>query len=325
MVRSVTPPTALAYSPVFLQHETAVGHPESPARLNAALAMLQQQDWYGALLQRIPRPAADEWLQHIHSSTYLARAERACREGRPYLDTPDVSISPASWQAARYAAGAGLVLADAILEGRARNGFGLLRPPGHHAEVDAALGFCLLNNIAILARYLQIRHGLDRILILDWDVHHGNGTQHSFETDPSVFYVSLHQYPYYPGTGAIDEIGIGPGRGSVLNCPMPAGAGNTEYEQAFRERILPAIQAFRPEFVLISAGFDAHHRDPLADIRLDTAFFGWMSRRMLEVAGRHANDRCIALLEGGYHHRALAECVTLHLHELAGRPGTLTL
>lgn len=318
-------PTALAYSPVFLEHDTATGHPEEPARLTTALALLEQQDWYGELLQVAPEPAEDEWLSRIHTREYLLRAEQACLEGRPYLDTPDVSISPGSWSAALHAAGAGIQLADAVLAGRARNGFGLLRPPGHHAEADSALGFCLLNNVAILARHLQAHHDLERILILDWDVHHGNGTQHSFEADPTVMYASLHQYPYYPGTGAASESGIGAGAGTIINCPMPAGAGNAEYEQAFHERILPAAAKFKPEFVLISAGFDAHHRDPLASVRLDTPFFGWMTLRMLEFAEEHAGGRLIALLEGGYHLRALAECITLHLHELANRPGTLTL
>ena len=318
-------PTALAYSPIFLTHQTAAGHPESPARLTAALALLERQPWYPELLQVPPEPASAEWLQEIHTPAYLARAEQACLDGQPYLDTPDVSISTDSWTAALHAAGAGLVLADAVLEGRARNGFGLLRPPGHHAEADAALGFCLLNNIAILARYLQRRHGLGKVLILDWDVHHGNGTQHSFEADPTVMYVSLHQYPYYPGTGAPQERGTGPGIDSIINCPMPAGAGNAEYIQAFEQRILPAMGSFQPEFVLISAGFDAHYRDPLANIRLDTAFYRWMSLRIMEVADQYADGRLISLLEGGYHHQALAECIATHLHTLSDSSAELQL
>ena len=176
-----------------------------------------------------------------------------------------------------------------------------------------ALGFCLFNNVAILARYLQKHHGLERVLILDWDVHHGNGTQHFFEQDPSVLYISLHQYPYYPGTGSASENGVGRGRGATLNCPMWAGANDTDYEEAFRTRILPKIDQFRPEAIIISAGFDAHMDDPLGGIRLSTDFFGWMSARMLEAANRHAGNRLISVLEGGYNLEMLPRCIGTHL------------
>ena len=198
------------------------------------------------------------------------------------------------------------------------NGFALIRPPGHHAERDVALGFCLFNNIVIAACYLQQEYGLEKIVILDWDVHHGNGTQHSFESDPSIFYISLHQYPHYPGTGAYSETGIGDGSGTTLNCPMPAGSDDSHYEQAFREKILPAVNDYGPDAILISAGFDAHQADPLGGINLSTAFYGWMTERMLETADQHANGRLISVLEGGYALDALAASVSGHLQSLAG-------
>ena len=178
------------------------------------------------------------------------------------------------------------------------------------------MGFCLFNNVAILARFLQKRHGFDKIAIVDFDVHHGNGTQHSFEADPSVLYVSTHQYPYYPGTGAASETGVGRGKGATLNCPMPAGATDADYERAFVEQIIPKLEGFAPKFVIVSAGFDAHGDDPLADVRLTTECFGWMSDRLMEVADRHAGGRLLSVLEGGYHLERLSECVTVHLESL---------
>ena len=205
-----------------------------------------------------------------------------------------------------------------MVAGTIDNGFALLRPPGHHAEHAQAMGFCLFNNVAILTRYLQRRHGLDKIAIVDWDVHHGNGTQHSFEADPSVLYVSTHQYPYYPGTGAASETGVGRGQGVTVNCPMPAGSVDADYEQVFTQQIMPKLDAFAPECVIVSAGFDAHRDDPLADIQLSTEFFSWMSERLMEVAARHAAGRLVSVLEGGYNLDRLGDCVTAHLKILSG-------
>ncbi|MCB1903835.1 MAG: histone deacetylase, partial [Gammaproteobacteria bacterium] len=269
-------------------------------RLSAALEYIKQQPFFEEIVPVLPRSAEPEWVQQIHTSRYMARAETACRRNSSHLDSLDVAISTRSFDVALQAAGGALELGDRVVSGALDNAFGLIRPPGHHAEQDMALGFCLFNNIAILARYLQKQHGLQKVLILDWDVHHGNGTQHTFEEDPSVFYVSLHQYPYYPGTGAVAETGKGRGRGATLNCPMPAGADDNDYQSAFTDRILPAVNAFGPEIVLISAGFDAHAADPLAQINLSTECYSWMSERMLEVADQHADGKLIALLEGGY-------------------------
>ncbi len=310
--------TGFIYDPAFLDHDTGQGHPECRERLSVSIAYLREQSWFAKLKPLQAEAAELRWVHEIHAPSYVERAAAACAGGAPFLDSMDVSISPRSYPVALLAAGSALVLADRLVENEIDNGFALLRPPGHHAESSMALGFCLFNNVAILARYLQKRHGLDKILILDWDVHHGNGTQHSFYEDPSVLYVSLHQYPFYPGTGAASETGAGRGVGATLNCPMPAGANDGVYQAAFRERILPKVDAFKPEAVLISAGFDAHKADPLAQVRLNTSSFRWMSERMLEVADRHAGGRLISLLEGGYNLKALPQCIAAHLTALAG-------
>ncbi|MGR8920509.1 MAG: histone deacetylase family protein [Gammaproteobacteria bacterium] len=311
-------PTGLIYDERFRNHDTGPHHPERPERMDAAIASLREAAWHGELVELAARDADLSVIETTHSLDYIRRAESACEDRAPFLDTTDVTISADSWDVAVLAAGTPLVLADAMVDGRIDNGFALLRPPGHHAEREMAMGFCLFNNIAILARYLQATHGMDKIAILDWDVHHGNGTQHSFEEDPSVLYVSLHQYPYYPGTGSASEDGRGRGRGATLNVPMPAGATDTAYERAFMEQVLPALDGFKPECVLISAGFDAHADDPLADVQLSTSMYGWMSLRMLEVADQHADGRLLSVLEGGYHLERLADCVREHVGTLAG-------
>lgn len=311
--------TAFLYDAQFLEHDTGPGHPERPARLTSALSLLAASPWFVELRRIDAHPAELDWIETVHRLDYIRRAAAACAHGEPFLDTPDVAISARSFEVARLAVGAALALADDVAGGLSGNGFGLLRPPGHHAERDAALGFCLFNNIAIVARYLQRHHGLDKIAILDWDVHHGNGTQHCFDEDPSVLYVSLHQYPYYPGTGSASEIGTGRGRGATLNCPMPAGATDTAYEIAFADQVLPKLAHFRPEAILISAGFDAHRDDPLADVQLSTGCYGWMTARVLEIAEQFAGGRIISLLEGGYHLARTAECIERHLAVLSGR------
>ena len=313
--------TGLVYDARFLAHDTGPGHPERPARVASALDKLQQQAWFPSLIEVAAMPCEVDWLETTHDYDYILRSAAACRRGQGFLDTPDVAICEQSQEIALLAAGSGLALADAMMAGRIKNGFALVRPPGHHAEQASALGFCLYNNIAILARYLQRRHGLEKIAIVDWDVHHGNGTQHSFEEDPSVFYCSLHQYPYYPGTGAAQETGLGRGRGATLNCPMRAGATDSAYERAFVEEVLPALNHFRPDAVLVSAGFDAHRDDPLADVQLSTACYGWMTSRLLEVATQHGGGRLLSMLEGGYDLQATADSIALHLATLGGTVG----
>ncbi|MFT5115805.1 MAG: acetoin utilization deacetylase AcuC-like enzyme [Parasphingorhabdus sp.] len=311
------PNTAFLYDPRFLQHDTGQGHPERSSRLSHAIEFLQQRPYFDSLQQVAPAPCAEQWIETIHSGDYINRTKQACNDGVSYIDSPDVAVCSSSWDVANLAVGGVLAIADAVIGGEVQNGFAMIRPPGHHAEHDTALGFCLFNNVAITARYLQAFHGLERILILDWDVHHGNGTQHSFESDDSVMYISLHQYPFYPGSGAWSETGIGKGLGATVNCPMNAGAGNAEYEQAFKERIFPAIHSFKPDAVLLSAGFDAHGQDPLGAINLTTDFYHWMTVRMKEIADQYCQGRIISMLEGGYDLLALASCIDTHIETLS--------
>ena len=254
----------------------------------------------------------------IHSECYTERLKRACADGLPYIDAPDSGICRESYEVARLAAGTVINAVDAVMAGRIDNAFCAIRPPGHHAERDVSMGFCLFNNNAIAARYLLDDHAVQRLLILDWDVHHGNGTQHAFEADPRVLFVSLHGHPgiVYPGSGYEEERGKGPGQGFTINIPMLPPGGDNEYRRAFDESILPVVEKFDPQFVLISAGFDAHRLDPLAPLELETESFGWMTDEMVRVAGDHCQGRLVSILEGGYHLDALGDSVALHLTRL---------
>ncbi|MBI4694805.1 MAG: histone deacetylase [Gammaproteobacteria bacterium] len=310
--------TGLVYDPRYLEHDTGPGHPERPGRLIAARRYLEHCPWTFTAMR--PVEADLQWVEYAHPLTYIRRAAAACAAGDPFFDSMDVAICQSSYHVALLAVGGALALGDALVDGRIHNGFALARPPGHHAEPEQALGFCVFNNIAILARYLQRRHGLGKVAIVDWDVHHGNGTQHIFEEDPSVLYISTHQYPYYPGTGSASETGIGAGAGATLNVPMPAGATDSAYERAFMESIIPKLDLFKPDVVLISAGFDAHRDDPLGDVQLSTSCFAWMTERLVEIADHYAGGRLISLLEGGYHLERLAECVAAHTEVLCNFP-----
>ncbi len=308
--------TGLLYDPVFLEHETSQGHPECRQRLEVSIQHLKQQSWFDQLTQLSPRTADLKWIESVHSLDYIKRAEAACSSGNHFLDSMDVSICPESFNIAREATGAVLEMADKVINNDIDNGLALIRPPGHHAEQDQALGFCLFNNVAILAKYLQKQYQLDKILILDWDVHHGNGSQHTFEADPSVLYISTHQYPFYPGMGAYSETGIHKGAGTTLNCPMPAGANDSDYELAFKDKILPKIDEFKPEAIIISAGFDAHKDDPLGQINLSAEFYAWMTERIMEKAEQYSEKRIISVLEGGYNLDMLPICIEKHLSTL---------
>ena len=308
--------TGLLFDPVFLEHETSQGHPECRQRLEVSIQHLKQQSWFDTLTQLSPRTADLKWIESVHSFDYIKRAQAACSSGNLFLDSMDVSICPESFNIARKATGAVLEIADKIINKEIDNGLALIRPPGHHAEHDQALGFCLFNNVAILAKYLQKQYQLDKILILDWDVHHGNGTQHTFEADPSVLYISTHQYPFYPGTGAYSETGIHKGAGATLNCPMPAGASDGDYELVFKDQVLPKIDEFRPEAIIISAGFDAHIDDPLGQINLSAEFYAWMTERIMEKAAQYSDNQIISVLEGGYHLGMLPICIEQHLSTL---------
>jgi len=310
--------TGFLYDPRFLEHEPGAGHPERKERLSTSIAHLRQMPFFDALVPVEAVTADRQWIQAIHGDAYIERARETCANGVPFLDVSDVGVCDQSYDVAMLAAGSLMTMADRVARRELDNGFVMSRPPGHHAEQDMALGFCMFNNVAVATRYLQKEHGLDKILIVDWDVHHGNGTQHSFEEDPSVLYVSTHQYPFYPGTGASSENGVGAGAGATLNCPMPAGADDGLYEAAWREQILPKIESFKPEMIVVSAGFDAHRADPLAQVNLSTEFFAWMTERLLEQANRHAGGRLVSILEGGYNVDELARCVATHVAVLAG-------
>lgn len=310
--------TGLVQDERFQRHLTGPGHPERPERLARIGEVLAASGVGGRCIGVEYSPVEPAQVKRIHEQGYLERLQRACRDGQPYVDVPDSAICPASYEIALLAAGAVIQAVDGVGAGRMRNAFCAVRPPGHHAEHHMSMGFCLLNNVAIAAARLLAESGLARVLILDWDVHHGNGTQHSFEADPRVLFISLHGHPsfLYPGTGYEHERGRGAGEGFTINLPMPSGAGDGEYRRAFDETILPAVEKFNPQFVLISAGFDAHRLDPLAPLALETESYGWMTDEMVGVARRHCGGKLVSVLEGGYHLDALADSVTLHVSRL---------
>lgn len=308
--------TGLVYHPAYLEHDMGMGHPESPNRLRAIMQQLEQSGTMAQLTRIEPRMAEDEWITRVHTAAYLASLKQhAPTNGRVSLD-PDTSMSPGSLTAAYLAAGGALAGIDAMMTKEVDHVFCAVRPPGHHAEANHAMGFCLLNNVAIAARYAQKKHGLSRVLIVDWDVHHGNGTQHSFEDDPSVLFFSTHQYPHYPGTGREPERGRGEGEGYTINVPMEAGEGDDEYRAVFQKVLVPAADEFKPELVIISAGFDAHKDDPLAGMGLTGAGYGELTGIVAGIARKHAHGRILSSLEGGYNLTALAASVDAHVRGL---------
>lgn len=314
------PRTGIVRHDRCIQHLTGPGHPERPERL-AAIDERLEAEGLRAEVDWIEAPEAPlDALRAVHDPDFIARVERQCDEGYGILDTEDTTISRLSFEAARRASGGILEAVDRVVAGTWDRGFVMARPPGHHAERAQAMGFCLVNHVAVAAQHLRQRHGLGRVAIVDWDVHHGNGTQHTFEEDPKVFFASLHQYPHYPGTGAERERGRGDGEGATLNCPMPTGCEDAEWLAAFEGQVLPALDAFRPEFILVSAGFDAHRDDPLSGTRLSEEPYEHMTRGLLEVAGRHAGGRFVSTLEGGYNLDALGRSAATHVRALVSTP-----
>jgi acetoin utilization deacetylase AcuC-like enzyme len=306
---------AFVWHPACLKHENGPGHPERPERLTAIRTRLERTGLLEHLVEIAPEPCPIDLIARVHARDYIEDIRRASARGPRRLD-PDTGVVPASWDAALLSAGGGVAACDAVMEGRVTAAFVATRPPGHHAEADRAMGFCLFNNVAIAARHLQARHGVARVAIVDWDVHHGNATQHMFEDDPTVLYFSTHQFPFYPGTGAAGERGRGAGEGFTLNVPMPAGSGDREYAAVFRERLVPALAEFEPGFVLISAGFDAHRDDPLAGMALTESGYADLTRIVRDAADRACSGRIVSFLEGGYDLRALAASVEAHLGAL---------
>lgn len=307
-------PTLLLTHPVCLEHDTGEFHPECPDRLKAILAALEGEDF--AFLHRDIAPHATvEQLLRVHPMHHIDRIMGAIPHGDHvrHLD-PDTVVSAQSGEAALRAAGAVCAAVDTILAGQARNAFCAVRPPGHHAERDQAMGFCLFNNVAVGALHAVEQHGLKRVAVIDFDVHHGNGTQHVFEEDARFFYASVHQDSAYPGTGEARETGLG----NIVNVPLPAGSGSHDFRTAFTDLILPRLRAFQPEMILVSAGFDAHAADPLAHMRLTTEDFRWVSNELVRMAEELCQNRLVSVLEGGYDLRALAACCAVHVRALMG-------
>jgi len=303
--------TAYLYDDIYLDHETGWGHPEQPERLVRIHKKISSAPYYKELVRIKPSPADIAHIEMIHSRDYIGRVKREIEQGVSCIDSMDTTVSSRSYEVALYAAGGSLNMCDAVMRDQAVNGFCAIRPPGHHAEKNYAAGFCIFNNIAIAARYLQRTYSLKNVAIVDWDVHHGNGTQHSFEDDNSIFYISLHQYPHYPGTGSNHEIGVGRGKGFTQNYPMRHSSGDEEYRFLFENRIVPALHTFKPDIVLVSAGFDAHKADPLSSILLSTEMFYTFTRMLMAVANEHSQGRIIAFLEGGYNLSVLPDCVDM--------------
>ena len=315
---SVDSKTGLITAPIYLEHETGPGHPERPSRVSTALARLMESGLADDLEVTLPGAAPMEALTRIHPRAHLQSLEDAILSGARSISEPDLGVSLKSWEAALSSTAAGLLAADKIMAGEWRNAMCLVRPPGHHAEAEQAMGYCLINNAAVAARHLQATHGLERVAILDFDVHHGNGTQHLFEEDPSVFFASLHQWPLYPGTGEATERGIGDGEGATMNIPLPAGSDNARYLRELEEHVLPAIEAHRPQALILSAGFDAHERDPLGSMKITTEGYGELTTLILDLADKCCEGRVISLLEGGYDLDGLADSVVAHTAKLRG-------
>lgn len=306
------------YDPVYLKHETGY-HPENAQRLEAIISHLEETGLIKHLTSIKPRPATIEELAYVHQTSYISSIQDAVVRGGGWLDA-DTIMSPDSYDAALYAAGGVIEATDAVLSGRVNSAFALVRPPGHHATAMAAMGFCLFNNIAIAAQHTLKKHKLEKVAIIDFDVHHGNGTQEAFYNDPQVLYVSTHQYPHYPGTGTIDETGSGAAEGTTVNIPLPSGSGDDEYRQVFEQIIVPVTRRFHPELILVSAGYDLHWKDRLAMMEVSTTGFAEMVRTIKELADELCEGKIVITLEGGYNLKALATSVKATFDVLLGRP-----
>ncbi len=308
--------TALVHSPEYLKHDTR-RHPENARRLEAVtLALEADESLWNGLRKLPPRSADDEDITRCHSAEMIDHIHTLCERGVPFVDI-DTAICPESLEVARLGAGAALTAVDEVVSGSSANAFALVRPPGHHASAGRAMGFCLLNNAALAARYAQERRGLERVLIIDWDVHHGNGTQDIFYDDPTVFYFSTHQYPYYPGTGSAGERGESKGEGFNLNIPLSQGSSAKSHREAFSEALRHIESKFSPDLIVISAGFDSRRGDPLGGLMLEDQDFAEMTKEVLDLADRHAGGRVISVLEGGYNLQTLGETIRTHIAALA--------
>jgi acetoin utilization deacetylase AcuC-like enzyme len=311
----MTEKLGIVFDPVFLLHDPGPTHPETPARLRAVEEGIKALDQ--PLIAIPARPANRDEICLVHTPKYVDTILNMQIDGITQLD-PDTTISAHTSEAAKKAVGGVIEAVDCVMKGQLKKVFCAVRPPGHHAEPDHAMGFCIFNNIAIGAAYALSKWNLSRIAIVDWDLHHGNGTQDAFYATDEVLYISLHQFPYFPGTGGEIEKGQGKGLGYNINIPLVPGSGDEDFRAAFQEIIIPALSNYKPELLLISAGFDAHRDDPLGDLYLTTDFFGEMTGMLNEIASFYCKGRVISVLEGGYNYLALKECVTVHLKELTG-------
>ncbi len=299
-----------------LAHGAPPGYPERPERLERILARLASTRF--RVISGCAHGGAEEAVLALHAPGYVERFRRASERGDGLLDSADNPLGEGTWEATWAAVETALAAADWVVEDDGRRAFAAVRPPGHHAERALAMGFCFFNNAAVAAEYLRRRRGIERVAIFDFDVHHGNGTQHLFERRGDVLYVSTHQYPFYPGTGAADEVGVGEGRGATVNVPLPAGTDDAGYERALEETVLPALRRFAPDLLVLSAGFDAWMRDPLGGMRVSADAFRLWSRRLSQLAGELCQGRVLSLLEGGYDLAALPDLVLAHLEGLEG-------
>ncbi len=313
--------TGIVRDPLFLNHDPGVFHPESPKRLEVIYAMLDGVDMSGRVQAIRPRRADPEEICLIHTVDYLKRVAQTSGKAFCRLD-PDTATSPGSYEAAMVAAGSVCGAISMVFAGTIESAFALVRPPGHHAITNRAMGFCLFNNVAIGARYAQKRYGLDRILVVDWDLHHGNGTQQAFEDDPGVLYVSTHQYPFYPGSGSLQEIGCGRGRGFTMNVPLPPGQGDAEYLTVFKDILMPVAMEYGPQLVLVSAGFDIHRNDPLGGMLVTERGFAALTRCIIEIARATCDGKVVMALEGGYDLKGLQDSVKAVLLEMIGATTT---
>ncbi len=309
--------TGVVLDPRYLEHRPPYAHPENPERLEAVHVRLRQSGILNRSVVTPPRAATPEEILLNHEEQLIERIERTSSRESTQID-PDTYACARSYEIAALAAGGVLALVDKVQSGDLDNGFALVRPPGHHAEAARAMGFCLFNNLAIAAAYAKKKHGLSRVLAIDWDVHHGNGTQASFYTSPETLYFSSHRYPFYPGTGAVDEVGEGEGRGYTINVPLRGGMGDGEIVAAFRRLLLPVVDAYEPELVLVSAGFDAHRLDPLGGMQVTTEGFGELARLVKEAAAGSAEGKLVLALEGGYSEEGLAESIEAVMEVLLG-------
>jgi len=309
-------PTALVHDEAHKKHDPGSGHPERPARCEAIMKALAAPALARRLKRIRPRPATDAEILACHTPQYLKTVRADLAADRRSLSTGDTAVGAGSLTAALMAAGGGMAAVDAVVGGQAKNAFCVVRPPGHHATSRRGMGFCLFNNVAVAARYAQKTRRVGKVLIVDWDVHHGNGTQEIFYADGSVMFFSTHQSPWYPGTGRADETGVGKGKGTTINCPFPAGAGRKEIVGAFNDKLVGAADRFRPELVIVSAGFDSRKGDPLGRFTLSDADFADLTRIALGIAKRHARGRLVSSLEGGYDLKGLASAAAAHVKAL---------